>query len=71
MAVSDTQMMTESAMTNEQVEDIQRRFCEKLEQQYVAAHPDLKVAFALETRGRIPINGLRHQPEGDTTGWYL
>ena len=27
--------------------------------------------MALETQGRLPINGLRHPPEGDTTGWYL
>lgn len=63
--------MADPAMTYEQAEDVQRTFCKELDQQYVAARPDLKVGFALETRGRIPINGLRHPPEGDTTGWYL
>ena len=63
--------MADPATTYEQAEDVQRTFCEELEQKYVAAHPDLKVGFALETRGRIPINGLRHLPEADTTGWYL
>jgi len=50
---SDTEMMAGPAMTYEQAEDVQRTFCEELHQQYVAAHPDLKVGFALETRGRI------------------
>jgi len=64
-------MTTDPAISYEQVEKVQRSYCEELDQQYVAARPDLKVGFALETRGRIPINGLRHPPEGDTTGWYL
>jgi hypothetical protein len=41
-------------MTYEQAEDVQRTFCKELDQQYVAADPDLKAGFALETRGRIP-----------------
>ncbi|MEQ1698563.1 MAG: hypothetical protein ABMA25_00550 [Ilumatobacteraceae bacterium] len=28
--------------------------------------------MALNVRdGLVPLNGLRHPPEGDTTGWYL
>jgi hypothetical protein len=30
----------------------------------------LKVGLALGTN-RDPIHGLRHPPEGDTTGWYI
>jgi len=41
----------------------------------VAPHPsrsDLKLGMARNVReGVLPINGLRHLPEGDTTGWYL
>lgn len=58
-------------MTYEQVEKVQRSYCEELNEQYVATPANLKVGFALETRGRVPMNGLRHPPEGDTTGWYL
>lgn len=68
---SDTQMTSEQAMTYKQVEDKQRSFCEEQNQPYVAADPELKVGFALETRGRLPLHGLRHPPQGDTTGWYL
>jgi hypothetical protein len=32
----------------------------------------LKVGVALNLRDKeVPVNGLRHPPEGDTTGWYL
>lgn len=58
-------------MTYEQAESLQREYCSELNQPYVAADPDLKVGFALETRGLLPINGLRHPEEGDTTGWYF
>ncbi len=33
---------------------------------------DLKVGIAWNVRdGLQPVNGLRHPPEGDTTGWYI
>lgn len=38
----------------------------------VEAYPDpefLKAGVGRETRG--PVHGLRHTPEGDTTGWYI
>ena len=37
------------------------------------ASPDfLKVGIALNVRdGLLPINGVRLEPEGDTTGWYI
>ena len=56
------------AMTYEEIEDIQQSFCKDQNNQYVAASPNSKVGFALETRGLLPINGLRHPPQGDTTG---
>lgn len=33
--------------------------------------PDLKVGLAIQTLGKTPINGLRHLPVGDTSGWYI
>jgi hypothetical protein len=30
-----------------------------------------KSGFALTTKGAVPINGLRHPPQGDTSGWYI
>lgn len=41
----------------------------------VSHHPspsNLKIGIALNVRdGIVPINGLRHPPEADTTGWYI
>lgn len=32
----------------------------------------LKLGIAANVRsGRMPINGLRHPPSGDTSGWYI
>ena len=30
-----------------------------------------KLGLALSTLGKIPINGLRHNPENGTNGWYI
>lgn len=55
---------------NDQVE--QERVCQKYGQKWVAAPQQLKVGIADNVRtGQLPINGLRHAPEGDTTGWYI
>lgn len=39
---------------------------------FVESPNNLKVGISLNVKsGLLPINGLRHQPEGDTTGWYI
>lgn len=30
-----------------------------------------KLGIALDTIGKQPINGLRHNPENETNGWYI
>ncbi|GIU46550.1 hypothetical protein TUM3794_39350 [Shewanella colwelliana] len=30
-----------------------------------------KLGIAIETIGKLPINGLRHNPENGTCGWYI
>ncbi len=52
------------------VTDEQRVVCDRYGAQPMDAPSDLKVGLALASVGE-PINGLRHPPEGDTTGWYL
>jgi len=38
----------------------------------IAAPQDMKVGISRNIRdGMHPINGLRHAPAGDTTGWYI
>lgn len=39
---------------------------------WVPAPSDLKVGIARNVRsGLKPLNGMRHLPAGDTTGWYI
>lgn len=50
----------------------QREICVKYAADYVASPLHLKVGIALNVKdGIMPINGLRHPPEGDTSGWYI
>jgi hypothetical protein len=54
------------------VEEDQRRTCLRFGADYYAAPLDQKVGIAENVRtGLLPINGLRHPPKGDTTGWFI
>ena len=43
---------------------VQHKICERVSAAYLAADDWRKVGVGT-------INGLRHPPEGDTTGWYI
>lgn len=49
----------------------QQRVCR--EQRVAPAPPsdDDKAGIALATLDQVPLNGLRHQPEAGTSGWYI
>jgi len=50
----------------------QHELCRRFGVEPVAASPDLKAGVARNVFGSLcPINGLRHPPEGDTTGWFI
>lgn len=50
----------------------QERVCKKYGLPWTEAPSNLKVGIAENVKtGLTPINGLRHPPEGDTTGWYI
>ncbi|MFP2928330.1 hypothetical protein ACLESO_24675 [Pyxidicoccus sp. 3LG] len=52
--------------------DGQKEVCRRYGAGFVESPPTLKVGIARNVRsGLMPINGLRHPPEGDTTGWYI
>jgi hypothetical protein len=54
------------------IEDSQIKICEQYGVTYQSSLSDMKVGIALDSISeRSPINGLRHAPEGDTTGWYI
>jgi hypothetical protein len=49
----------------------QKAICLKFGSSCVEAELNSKVGIALETIGDLPLNALRHPPEGDTCGWYI
>ncbi len=52
--------------------DQQRNICRKYDAQWFESPDDLKVGIATNVKsGLQPINGLRHPPQADTTGWYI
>ncbi|PPD55577.1 MAG: hypothetical protein CTY11_01390 [Methylomonas sp.] len=57
---------------NQAIEDLQKQVCQKFGAQFLGAPDTSKVGISLNVRdGVVPINGLRHPPEGDTSGWYI
>jgi hypothetical protein len=53
------------------MEAIQSAICERFGVECLSSHPQMKLGVALATLGERPLNGLRHPPEGDTSGWYV
>ena len=54
------------------VQKAQEATCRKYGVPHVPAPGDLKVGISRNVRdGVLPINGLRHMPTDDTTGWYI
>lgn len=46
--------------------------CKKYDAIWVESPDTFKVGIAANVQsGKQPLNGLRHPPEGDTTGWYI
>jgi hypothetical protein len=49
----------------------QQAICQKYGALWVASPDHLKVGVARNVRTDLqPLNGMRHPPQGDTTGWY-
>jgi hypothetical protein len=52
--------------------ELQKEICRKFGADYYPSPNELKIGISLNVReGIMPINGLRHSPGGDTTGWYI
>lgn len=54
-----------------EIEEAQRAVCRQFAAEYVPTLQNSKIGFAASTKGMIPINGLRHPAEGETSGWYI
>lgn len=56
----------------EAMSNSQEYICRKHEAPVVESPGHLKVGIADNVRSALaPVNGLRRDPEGDTTGWYI
>jgi hypothetical protein len=49
----------------------QNPICTRYGAAVLLTHPDSIVGIALDTLDRLPLNALRHPPEGSTCGWYI
>lgn len=51
---------------------VQKDICSKYAAAFMESPINLKVGIAQNVKHNIlPLNGLRINPEGDTTGWYI
>jgi hypothetical protein len=57
--------------TQAQIEARQKTICERYRAAFVPAPSGSTSGFAQSTKGRIPVNGLRHPLVENTTGWYI
>jgi hypothetical protein len=46
-------------------------FCAERNAAFVASPEEWICGLASQTKGLLPVNGLRHPPSSGTTGWYL
>jgi hypothetical protein len=59
-------------VTAARIEAEQRALCKRFGVPWFPAPASQKVGVSKDVRtGLRPISGLRHPPEGDTTGWYI
>lgn len=49
----------------------QLRICSQYKCGFVEADKNSKVGIALSTLGKLPINGLRHPPTENMSGWFI
>jgi hypothetical protein len=59
-------------MTDEETRIAQKLLCQTYGVPWVASPKHLKVGIVMNVlEGVMPLNGLTHPIEGDTTGWYI
>ena len=52
--------------------EVQKKVCKKYKVPFFECLNNSKVGIAHNVKtGLLPINGLRHPPQGDTTGWFI
>jgi len=56
-----------------ETKESQLEVCNKYGASFLEAPSYLKIGISYNVKDRklFPVNGLRHMPTGDTTGWYI
>lgn len=50
----------------------QKKICKKYNANFLESPKNFKVGISLNVKtGNLPIHGLRHPMEGDSSGWYI
>ncbi|WP_232828878.1 immunity protein Imm33 domain-containing protein [Kribbella monticola] len=49
----------------------QQAICDRFGVIPAEAPPDLKLGITTDIASALPLNGLRHPPDRDITGWYI
>ncbi|MBU2709023.1 hypothetical protein KCM76_23710 [Zooshikella marina] len=49
----------------------QNEICKKFDAAPLLCKAEEKIGIAIETIGKLPVNGLRHDPENGACGWYI
>jgi hypothetical protein len=57
--------------TRARVIDLQHQTCQRFAASCLPVVPGSKAGVALQTRGQLPLNALRHAPVAGASGWYL
>jgi hypothetical protein len=53
------------------ITETQAELCRRVGADHLPAKGYQKLGLAEQTLGAPPINGLRHSPAGETSGWYI
>jgi hypothetical protein len=53
------------------LESGQKELCDRYNVEFVPSHAKQISGFATSTKGKLPINGLRHPLTKSTTGWFI
>ena len=58
-------------ISSDEFSQVQAAYCSEQGVTCVLTPEQSKIGFASSTAGRLPVNGLRHPPRRDTSGWYI
>ena len=68
---NNNQTRSNNTSAPNELEKAQTELCSRYKATCVPPRSDSKTGFAVATKGRTPMNGLRHPTTTETSGWYI